>query len=216
GRICAVADVFDALTSARPYKPALSNNQTCRILEEGRGRHFDPHLVNLFLTHFEEVAAIQERYREESHTEVADDGALDPRPTSISAAGTASRRILVVVHDADVAEMLVDLLELWGHDVRAAHREVEAVQLCVAFRPDLVLVDVGPSPLDGCAVARQLRKQRGTRGTVLVAITPYSSPDRRREFGAADFDDHLLKPIDPEHLQRLVRPPGSGASPTPE
>ncbi len=47
-RIFAIADVFDALTSRRPYKDPLGFETAMRLLEEGRGRHFDPHLLDLF------------------------------------------------------------------------------------------------------------------------------------------------------------------------
>ncbi len=48
-RIFAIADVFDALTSRRPYKKSMSFEETMRILEEGRGEHFDPRLLDLFI-----------------------------------------------------------------------------------------------------------------------------------------------------------------------
>ena len=62
GRICAVADVFDALTSSRPYKIAFSNDRALGILREGRGTHFDPIILDIFLTHFSEVLQIQREY----------------------------------------------------------------------------------------------------------------------------------------------------------
>jgi putative two-component system response regulator len=65
GRICAVADVFDALTSARPYKQAFSIEKARNILLEGRGSHFEAKLVDLFLENFDEVAAIQGQYHDE-------------------------------------------------------------------------------------------------------------------------------------------------------
>jgi putative two-component system response regulator len=68
GRICAVADVFDALTSVRPYKKAFPNEKAYQILREGRGTHFDPQLVDRFLEHLEEVVAIQEQYRDPYRT----------------------------------------------------------------------------------------------------------------------------------------------------
>jgi putative two-component system response regulator len=61
GRICAVADVFDALTSARPYKDAFHVQAACEILREGKGSHFDPRLVDLFLADFDEVLQIREQ-----------------------------------------------------------------------------------------------------------------------------------------------------------
>lgn len=59
GRICAIADVFDALTSPRPYKQAYSIEKARNILLEGRGSHFEAKLVDLFLEDFDEVTAIQ-------------------------------------------------------------------------------------------------------------------------------------------------------------
>jgi putative two-component system response regulator len=59
GRICAVSDVFDALTSERPYKPAFSNEEAVRILRQDRGSHFDPMLVDVFLEGMDEVMSVQ-------------------------------------------------------------------------------------------------------------------------------------------------------------
>lgn len=58
GRICAVADVFDALTSVRPYKRALTVEEAVGVMREGRGAHFDPHVLDLFLDHLPEVRTI--------------------------------------------------------------------------------------------------------------------------------------------------------------
>jgi putative two-component system response regulator len=63
GRICAVADVFDALTNKRPYKEAFSNEEALRIMTEGRGTHFDPTLFDMFLNNLEAVLAIQHKYK---------------------------------------------------------------------------------------------------------------------------------------------------------
>nr|WP_284710903.1 HD domain-containing phosphohydrolase [Desulfovibrio aminophilus] len=64
GRICAVADVFDALTSRRPYKEALDNTEALRIMALGRGTHFDPRIHDLFIKNFGEIEAIQRRFRD--------------------------------------------------------------------------------------------------------------------------------------------------------
>jgi putative two-component system response regulator len=55
GRICAIADVFDALTSVRPYKEAWSTSAALNFMEEQKGKHFDPELVDLFLSIIKEV-----------------------------------------------------------------------------------------------------------------------------------------------------------------
>lgn len=65
GRIVAVADVFDALTSERPYKKAWSLDDACRFLEEGRGLHFDPMCVEAFLACWDEALLIRQRFKDE-------------------------------------------------------------------------------------------------------------------------------------------------------
>jgi putative two-component system response regulator len=65
GRIIAVADVFDALTSARPYKKAWTMEAAIAYLKENSGKHFDPVCVEAFLKHWDEVLAIRERFNED-------------------------------------------------------------------------------------------------------------------------------------------------------
>lgn len=55
GRIVAIADVFDALLSDRSYRPALSVDEAVTVIREGRGTHFDPQIVDVLLSHLEEV-----------------------------------------------------------------------------------------------------------------------------------------------------------------
>ena len=66
GRIVAIADVFDALTSHRPYKKAWTSQRAFTLLEDERGKHFDPDLVDDFLSITEDVEAIKEKYAEET------------------------------------------------------------------------------------------------------------------------------------------------------
>lgn len=61
GRICTIADVFDALASERPYKKAFSNEEALKILKEGSGKQFDRQLVNIFTDNMSEVIEIQNK-----------------------------------------------------------------------------------------------------------------------------------------------------------
>ena len=65
GRIVAVADVFDALTSERPYKKAWPLEEAVKFLEDGRGAHFDPLCVEAFLAGWEQILAIRQRFMDE-------------------------------------------------------------------------------------------------------------------------------------------------------
>lgn len=65
GRIVAVADVFDALTSERPYKKAWSLEQASQLLRDGAGTHFDPECVSAFFINFDEVLEIKNKFTDE-------------------------------------------------------------------------------------------------------------------------------------------------------
>ncbi len=65
GRICAVADVFDALTSVRPYKPAWPFEAALATLREGRGSHFDPDCLDAFLLEIDQIKVIRTLYADD-------------------------------------------------------------------------------------------------------------------------------------------------------
>ncbi|WP_367849413.1 two-component system response regulator [Rhodoferax sp. WC2427] len=64
GRIAAIADVFDALTSARPYKASWTVEAALDLLRAQSGKHFDPALVALFLEHLPEILEVKDRWAE--------------------------------------------------------------------------------------------------------------------------------------------------------
>jgi len=63
GRIVAIADVFDALTSKRPYREPLSVEESLKIIQEGDGTHFDPSVVEAFFAVKDEILATREKYK---------------------------------------------------------------------------------------------------------------------------------------------------------
>ncbi|GLQ31053.1 HD domain-containing phosphohydrolase [Litoribrevibacter albus] len=73
GRIVALADVFDALTTARPYKPAWSIDKALNLITEEAGEHFDPNLVPLFLDNIEKILEIREEWMETDSYNPAED-----------------------------------------------------------------------------------------------------------------------------------------------
>ena len=64
GRVTALADVFDALTSERPYKKAWSVDDAVELIRKERGQHFDPTLVDHFLEQLPQIIEIKEKYAE--------------------------------------------------------------------------------------------------------------------------------------------------------
>jgi len=76
-RIVSIVDVFDALTSQRPYKPAFSVEESLETMKSGSGQFFDPTLWELFLGHVEEFVAIKERLADTPESEIHLQGLLN-------------------------------------------------------------------------------------------------------------------------------------------
>jgi two-component system CheB/CheR fusion protein len=130
------------------------------------------------------------------------------------AAPARPRRVLVVEDNVDSAETMLMMLELGGHEVAIAHTGAEGVEQARAFRPAVVLCDIGLPDMDGYAVARALRADPSLDGLRLIALTGYGQEDDKLRARAAGFDEHLTKPIDPDILDRVLAvgsdPPQSG------
>ncbi len=117
----------------------------------------------------------------------------DPRPLSI----------LVVEDNPDARSTLQLLLELEGHRVRTAESGEEA--MARATPPlDVALIDIGLPDIDGYDVARRIRATAHGKSAYLVALTGYGQAEDRRLAEEAGFDTHLVKPIDPEALVKLL------------
>jgi PAS domain S-box-containing protein len=114
------------------------------------------------------------------------------------------RRVLVIEDNLDVAETLAVLLEAWGHEVRSAGDGPSALAQAQAFRPEVVLVDIGLPGMDGYQVARALRRMPDLAGSRLIALTGYGQEEDRRVSRDAGFDEHCVKPVDPDALAELV------------
>jgi PAS domain S-box-containing protein len=113
-------------------------------------------------------------------------------------------RILVIEDNCDAAESLRMLMELLGHEVAVAHSGPEGLHTALRWQPDVVLSDIGLPGLSGLEVATELRRNRDTAKTRLVAISGYGSDEDRQRSRQAGFDFHLSKPADPEELERLL------------
>ena len=122
-----------------------------------------------------------------------------------------SRRVLIVDDNRDAAVSLAAMLNFMGNETQTAHDGYEALDVAAAFRPDLVMLDIGMPRLSGYDTARRIREQPWGRGMVLVALTGWGQEEDRRRSKDAGFDSHLVKPIEPGAMERLLaglsRPP---------
>jgi CheY-like chemotaxis protein len=114
------------------------------------------------------------------------------------------RRILIVDDNRDAAESLAMLLKLHGHQTHIAHDGLEAVETAAQVRPDLILLDIGLPKVNGYEAARRIRKLPGGLDVVLVALTGWGQDEDRRKSREAGFDGHMIKPVEPEGLTRLL------------
>ncbi len=113
-------------------------------------------------------------------------------------------RILVVDDNRDAADGMQVWLRQAGHEVRTAYDGGEALAVVEAFRPEVVLLDIGLPDMSGYEVARRLRSEDGIRDARLVAITGFGRPEDVALSREAGFDEHITKPADPEHVLRLL------------
>ncbi len=132
-----------------------------------------------------------------------------PSPPEAPERGPA-RRILVVDDNHDSADSLALLVRLMGHEVQTAYDGPSALEKARAFRPEVVLLDIGMPEMSGHEVARRMRQMPELDGVVLVAQTGWGQDDDRRTSAEAGFDSHLVKPVEPDAVQRLLATIGRG------
>lgn len=114
------------------------------------------------------------------------------------------QRILVVDDNYDSAKTLSVMLELMGNETHSAHDGLAAVEAAEAFRPDLILLDIGLPKLNGYDACRRIRDQPWSQGMVIVAITGWGQDEDRCRSRDAGFDEHLVKPVDVDELTRIL------------
>src|SRR5687767_2613871 len=120
------------------------------------------------------------------------------------AAPAGLQRVLIVDDNRDAARTLELLLRSLGHDTRVAYDGAEALGVAPSYQPNVVLLDIGMPGMDGYEVARRLRTMRELDGTRIVAITGWGQDADRQRSREAGFDLHLVKPVDPNELVRVL------------
>ncbi|MGF6656572.1 signal transduction histidine kinase [Paraburkholderia youngii] len=113
-------------------------------------------------------------------------------------------RIVLVDDNVDALHVLCVLLDLEGYRVSAVDNGRAAIDLITRTRPELAIVDVAMPVMDGFEVARRIRANPELDGTILVALTGYSSDSERSQMLAAGFDHHLSKPLSLEKLRDVL------------
>jgi CheY-like chemotaxis protein len=128
--------------------------------------------------------------------------------------GVATRRIrvrpvvkptiLIAEDSADSREMLRLLLQLKGYEVLSVEDGPHAVELALARRPDMILLDLELPKLDGLGVTRHLRSHREFKNTPIVIVSGHDPRQFRKPALDAGCTEYILKPIDFERLDTLL------------
>ena len=114
-------------------------------------------------------------------------------------------RVLVVDDNVDAASMMAALVRQLGHEVVVVHDGPSALQAAEAYRPEIILLDLGMPGMNGFEVARSLR-ERGIWPTPrIVAVTGWGKPEDERRTREAGFDMHLIKPVEESQIRQALR-----------
>lgn len=113
-------------------------------------------------------------------------------------------RMLVVDDNRDAAKSMSMVLSIRGYDVTMAFDGKEAVEKALHERPGVILLDIGLPLLNGYEACQRMR-QNGLTDQLIIAVTGYGQEDDRRLSGEAGFDYHLVKPVDINALEKLLR-----------
>ncbi|MEK6262076.1 MAG: response regulator [Planctomycetota bacterium] len=135
-----------------------------------------------------------------------EDGVSEPTSELVVESDDYQRpKILIVDDNADAADTLAMLFRLAGHQVQVAYDGPSGVTVALAFKPAIVLLDIGLPGLDGYGVAERLRESEATRSALLIAISGYGQAKDEERSRQAGFDLHLVKPVEFSVLQSVLQ-----------
>lgn len=117
---------------------------------------------------------------------------------------TGAKRIVLVEDNIDATKMLAFLLEDAGYQVSIAHDGRRGLELIRSMRPDTAIIDIGLPEISGYDLVRQLRNEVELKDMFVIALTGYGQTSDREEALASGFDEHVVKPVDPDLLNQLV------------
>jgi len=106
---------------------------------------------------------------------------------------------------------LAMVLRAMDHDVQTAHDGFAGLEAAAAFHPDLILLDIGMPRLNGYDVCRRIREQPWAQRVAIFALTGWGQEEDKRRSHESGFNGHLVKPVEPATLDKLLSDPSSEA-----
>jgi putative two-component system response regulator len=171
-RIVSLADVYDALTSRRIYREALSHAQAKLLIVNERGTQFDPDVVDAFLHTEEHFIAIKERFKDDERR-AATAAPAGHTPVVRQPVGYQNK-VLVADDDPLVRDRIANFLHSRGIDCAVGCNSVEALALFDEYQPQLVISDWSMPEMDGLELCRRIRARSGGNHVHFIMLTMHS------------------------------------------
>jgi len=122
----------------------------------------------------------------------------------INAAERPRTRVLVVDDNIDAVHSMAVLMKMMGHEVEFAINGLAALDIAKAFKPDVILLDMGLPDFGGDKIAKQLKYEPGFERTRIIAITGLPLSDVRERALQAGCEAVYAKPLAPSALEELL------------
>jgi signal transduction histidine kinase/ActR/RegA family two-component response regulator len=114
-------------------------------------------------------------------------------------------RVLLVEDNVDARESTAELLRLLGYDVVEAEDGPQALEAALAHAFDIAIMDLGLPGLSGFEIATEFKKEASLRNVPLIALSGYGQQRDKEAALAAGFDEHLVKPVEPDCLSQTIQ-----------
>jgi len=191
-RIITIADVFDALSSRRCYKEPMALEKVLSIMKNDSGTHFDPELLNIFLTNIEKFLEIKEIYKDEYCL---------PFKEKIQVQNENKLKVLFV-DDNELNRLLVQemVILVFPNIIIKTFSNAKDVLETTLVDYDLILSDISMPEMDGFELYTAL-KERKNFTKPIIALTGLADKKKILEYG---FDDYISKPIDIKELEDTI------------
>jgi putative two-component system response regulator len=202
GRLMALADVYDALISKRVYKPPFPHEKAVQIIVEGKGKHFDPDIVDAFLeleNTFRNIALSFADHDEERKM-LSDGKNLKPEK------GRLIENILLAEDNEINLEIMHSQLTSMGYKVDTAVNGKDALAKCQKKKYDVILTDIEMPEMDGYALTAEIRRiEKDSKNPIpILAITASEfdlNDERAKSMG---FSGYMLKPLEIDVLENKL------------
>ena len=125
-------------------------------------------------------------------------------PQTTTAEKLLKRRVLVVDDNEDAALSMSMILKKRGHEIAVAHDGENAVEKGTAFKPEIVIMDIGMPKMNGYEACAAMRKTEWGKNCMIVALSGWGQDEDRQKSKVAGFDRHVVKPIDRATLEWIV------------